>query len=128
MVMFDNIFAGKSGVAQGLLKLMGIKATITMPSSYQYDPSTGVDVETTGNVYTAKCAPPASYNVNEINGSNILQGDVKLTIGTEAINGESYKDLERATVEVNSKVFNVVNVNPIVSGEDTPIIILQLRQ
>ena len=128
--LFDTIFAGNSGVGEQLLDLLGITCTVSLPPVTAYDPATGTETEQPAQTVDLKCSPPDAYNVNEIDGTNILAGDAKIIISGASIEGAgiSHTDLERGTVTVNGEDWNIVTVNPIVSGSNTAVYELQLRK
>ena len=130
--LFDNIFAGSSGVANSLLSALGITAVITVSGDANYDPATGDELAPDTTDYTVKCAPPEPYNINEIDGTNILQGDVKITIGAANLHKDISQllphQLERAEITINDEILQIAGVTPNYSGEQVATYDLQCRR
>jgi hypothetical protein len=130
--LFDSVFSGVSGVAETLLGTLGITCNVHLKPSENYNPATGETVSDEAEIFTVKCSPPANYQINEIDGTNILNGDIKLIIGAaqlkRAITTVNKERLERSTIEINGEYLTVVSVEPIYSGELISAYKLQLRR
>jgi len=128
--MFDDIFAGENGVANTLLDVMGIHSTLKVVTDDNYHPETGDDLPDDFQEFEVRSSPPMAYNINEIDGSNILQGDMKIIISATEIKdlGLKKSDLERGMITTNGETFSIVNVKSYVSGNMNAAFELQVRK
>ncbi len=111
-----------AATASKLLAAKGEPVTITFVGGGTSDPITGeaqtpaANTDYTGNGY------PSQYMQKDINGTNIIAGDVRLIL--ELI-GQRPEVGCQATVD--SKTYRVMDVNPIRLSGDDVIYICQLR-
>ena len=128
--LFDTIFAGASGVAENLLHTLGITAVVKLRPDTTYNPSTGDQTELVPDEITVYASPPESYGINEIDGTNIVTGDVKNTIGANPLNiaNVAQEELERAELIINGETLKIVAVNPVYSGNSIAAYELQMRK
>jgi len=126
--LFDNIFAGQSGVASTLLDTVGISAKITIPGARHYDPARDEEVREPDTEINVKSTPPEEYQISEIDGTNILLGDLIATVGAYELANFAKEQLERATYISDSANFAIVKVKPVYSGDKIAIFELQMRK
>jgi hypothetical protein len=130
--LFDGIFAGKTGVAQNLLTILGIDAEVHLKSCKDYDPSTGEEITYPDEIFPVKASPPEKYSIKEIDGTNIIQGDVKTIIGSADLERDistvQKERLERSVLRINSEDLKIITVDPIYSGYQISAYTLQLRK
>ena len=128
--LFDGIFPGQSGITETLLGILGTTAAVQLPSLTVYDPATGADVITAGSQITVKSAPPELYSIDEIDGSNIITGDIKVTIGAYDLGDAGIKkeQLQRSTLIINDDNLTIVTASPVFSGKIIASYELQLRR
>lgn len=115
-----SFYSDLANVGLRLLKDKGQQITFSSVSSDSFDPATGKN-NTTSSAYTAYGAS-FSYNKNEIDGTIIQNGDIRLVIDStrEPITGD------KATID--SIIYRVIGVK-VTSPAGTPVIFeAQLRK
>jgi len=131
MAFFDDIFAGQNGVANQILDMLGVSATIELKAIEGYDPITGVETETIApqNI-TVKASPPEEYKTKEIDGTSILEGDIKTIISSYDVEQASFdlKRLERSLITFSQETFKIISVEFVYSGDEKVVYNLQLRR
>jgi hypothetical protein len=117
---FDNIFVP---LAETLVdNTFGFSATHRRVTR-TYNPDTGKN--TVSNTDTSvKITPPSPYDQRRIDGTVIQLGDQQVIISTKS--GVVPKSADQFVIGGN--VWQVVQVSPIVSGEQTAAYEIQLRQ
>jgi hypothetical protein len=117
---FDNIFVP---LAEQLIdKTFGFSVTHRREAR-TYDPATRLN--TVSNTDTAVLiTPPAPYAIRRINGTTVLDGDqwTKMSSASGIIPTSADKFI------IGGVTWQVVRVEPIVSGEQTAAYTIQLRQ
>jgi len=116
---FDNIFRP---LAKRLINdVFGTSATLVVESD-SYDPSTGVNTRTPTN-YTVKIAPPAPVAERRL--TDVVQaGDAVTMLAGE---GLAVEPSTEDKLVWDSKTWQIVQVNPIVSGDQKAAFELILR-
>lgn len=122
MAMFDNIFAGDSGVASMLLNTMGISAQYIKKSSV-YNPRTDT-TEDTSVVKTVKISPLLKYSTYEIATLGLTKEDSKI-IGK----GSDFADITNSIdqLKIHGSVYTIMNHNEIWSGDKLAAVNMQVR-
>jgi len=132
--LFDGIFAGPNGIAETLLKTLGLEqqAVVHLRVCEQYDPTTGRTIKAPAESFTVNASPPLAYSINEIDGSNILQGDVHNIIGASDLKRDistvSKERLIRSILNINGEDLTIINAMPMVSGTEIAGFELHLRK
>ena len=124
MAMFDNIFAGQSGLALTLLKTMGVSGCKYIHKQFTYDPRT----DKTEQVITQKTvtlSPPLKYSAYQIANLGIGKQDCKI-IG----DGISFQNVENSVdqVIVNGDTYTILDHKKVWSGSKVACVILQVRK
>lgn len=132
--LFDGIFSGSNGVAETLLKTLGLNqgAVIKLKACEDYDPITGRTIKAPAEDFTVNASPPLVYTIDEIDGSNILQGDIHNIIGASDLKRDistvSKERLLQSILEINGEALTIINVMPMISGTKIAGYELQLRK
>lgn len=128
--LFDNIFAGSSGLANTLLNLMGVANAkyYRKNKPNAYDPLTPIlerDYDTGYTITDVTVSPPLNYSAYEKANSDIQKEDCK-AIGK----GFDFPDIQNTVdkLEINGIMFVIVNHKKIYSGEQLAAVNLQLRR
>ena len=114
-----------------VLNRFGTSATLTRIRS-TYNTATG-GVAETSTAYPVKCMVEG-YNKYLRDGSTVLAGDRKLTIAARALPIEpapvtkTGNDTYRDTITIMGQTFNVVDSEPVFSGEQVAIWTVQGRR
>lgn len=111
--MPDALRDAMRGVAASVLDTLGTAATITR-STESYNPETGAESGAASTDYSVNCSPPSPFKENEIDGTHIQRGDVKVLVAAKglAIAPTSKTD----TFTFDSVQYKIVDVDPIYSG------------
>jgi hypothetical protein len=117
---FDQIFVPLA--TQLIDNTFGFDATHRRQTR-TFDPVTGKNT-TSNSDTTVKITPPNPYSQNRIDGTLIQQGDQMIMMSS---NSGIVPQLSDKFV-ISGGTWQVVNVKPIVSGEQTAAYELQLRQ
>jgi len=132
--LFDNIFAGSGGVAETLLKSLGLEqgGKVILKPCESYDPKTGKTYKSPEEKFTVNSSPPLGYKLSEIDDTNILHGDLFCFIGASDLKRDiSSVDPDRliqSKFEINGLDLRIINADPIYSGELISAFKLQLRK
>lgn len=102
----------------------GKKVVFTVIGTATYDPATGAVTESGKKTYTKKVSPPGAYLDRYVDGDLIRRGDLRCII---AASGLEFTPVNGLQVDFDSKVFRVMSVKPIYSGEQVAVYELQLR-
>ena len=110
MAMSDNM--------RKVIEKLGEPCTVTSTEEGAFDPATGtVGAGTT--IVQSGFAAPDTYNSYEINGTTVLQGDVKLVLSKLGMRPEVGD-----TVTMDSVVYRIMDVYPVrMSGADVVYIV-----
>ena len=110
-------------IAKTLIGELGPTATLTQ-RTVGYDPLTGLD-STTESSFTISITPPDPYKQEEVDGSAIQSGDMRIYVVAKGIQAEPLVDNE---VSFGSDVYRVVSVGKVMSGASVAIYDLQCRK
>lgn len=89
----------------------GLALTITKITPGAYDPSTGTSTNTSANYSGSGLRQ--DYDLSDINGSMIRQGDVKILISPTLINGNDMPEPAAGdSVTFDGSTYSVVSVSP----------------
>lgn len=114
-----RVYKSAKNIAKKLLGKFGKKRTFTRTTSTGFNPVTGTNTVTT-STFVLACITDV-YGKNEIDGTLVQNGDVKL------ITESTTEPLIGDTVPVRNKTYRVMSVN-ITSPDDTDIVYeLQIR-
>ena len=120
MTQFDDIFVP---LAERLIdNTFGFDAIHQRPSR-TYDPATGKNTETLTST-TVKITPPAPYQERRIDNTLIKIGDQWIQMSSASGVVPENTDL----FVIGGSTWQVVRIDPIVSGEQTAAYTIQLRQ
>lgn len=117
---FDNIFVPLA--SQLIDATFGFDATHRRQTR-TFDVDTGKNT-TSNSDTTVKITPPNPYSQNRIDGTLIQQGDMMIMMSSNAGIVPQLSD----KFVIGGNIWQVVNVKPIVSGEQTAAYDIQLRQ
>ena len=132
--LFDGIFAGASGVAETLLKTLGEEqqSTVKLRACEDYDPTTGRTIKAPAENFIVNASPPIVYSIDEIDGTNILQGDVHNIIGASDLKRDistvSKERLINSILQINGEDLTIIGVDPVYSGIYVSAFMLHLRK
>ncbi len=108
------------------LETFGKDAVFTVYPSAGYDPTTGKLTPGTGTPYTVKIIPPYPYE-HGYRGPDVIQaGDMQTGIAASGLAFTPKPDA--MTVTIDGQVYRIVSVEPIYSGEQVCLYLLQLRR
>jgi hypothetical protein len=119
--MSKALYLAMDKVASNLLKKFGVEVTFTQQTETGFNAGTGTPTFTTV-VFTAN-AIRSFYDKREIDGTNIIAGDIKLTINNPAT---IPKVGDKCAIN-GSAVQRVMEVTPISPAEENIIFTIQLR-
>lgn len=121
----DPTFAGKAGVANRLITAFGGTANISYLSAEVYNKKTATSSGGVTVTYELPASPPFPYKKHEINGTSVLEGDLKTYIA-------SYQTPEEPPVNSAytylSEKFTIVGVSSLTSGNLVASYELQIRR
>jgi len=110
MAMSDNM--------RNVIQKLGEPCTVTSTTEGTFDPATGTVGAGTTTVQSGFAAPD-TYNSYEINGTTVLQGDVKLVL-SKLDTRPSVGD----TVQLDSVTYRIMDVYPVrMSGADVVYVV-----
>jgi hypothetical protein len=117
---FDNIFVP---LAKKLIDAtFGFTATLRKVTQ-SYDAGTGKTTDSNSDT-AVKVTPPKPYQTRHINNTTILEGDAWVTMSTQSSVVPELND----RFIISGVTWQVVRIDPIVSGEETAAYKVQLRQ
>lgn len=120
MTQFDDIFVP---LAEQLVdNTFGFNATHRRVTR-TYDPATGKNTESNADT-TVKITPPSPYNQRQIDGTIVQIGDQWVIMSSASGVVPSVTDL----FVIGDLTWQVVRIEPIVSGEQTAAYRVQMRQ
>lgn len=102
-------------VAVKLINKFGLDITWTS-ESYVYDPLTQEGIRTPTAV-TVKASPPMKFSEKMVDGDVVQKDDFIIFLAATTVEDLSFTPIIGGLVEFNSKKFEVLNVNPVWSGE-----------
>ncbi len=109
--------------AKAILDKFGIAATLKTKTAGGYDPTTGEVTSTENSVSVSKMSPPLRFQNHEIDNSLVLSTDVKFIVSGDVGNLSNVDE-----VSVNGVNYILAQANPIYSGTEIAIWILQCRR
>lgn len=124
MGLLDEVFAD---VAQTLIgEFSDTPATITR-TTQDYDPETGEESGAVTQEVAAKTSPPSPFALRDINGTNILQGDVTVLVASADL-GAFVPSHQTDTLTRGGITYRIVSVEPISSGDSIAAYQLHCRR
>jgi len=123
--LLDNVFPGPTGVAAQLLYLFGGEGVVSYSAGDVYDPLTSTTTPGTPISDTVDASPPEAYDRPDIDGTAIVSGDMKTLIREDQLTAIPPIN---ATFTYQGEAWNIVSVNPIISGHEVATYELQLRK
>jgi hypothetical protein len=126
-------------LANKLLEELGGTCDIEIEGTAVLDSYTGLPTGAFGEptvILDIPCEPPQKYASNLINGTTILMGDAKTSISHSSLAGNilrennSYfilKDKNYSTGVVVEKRYKIIKIIPIMGGNSTALIEMQIR-
>lgn len=124
MTLFDDVFAGEAGVANQLIDRYGIEVTYRRVTK-TYSASTGKNTGSNTDS-SPKMTPPGMYKKDRIGDSVVEQGDIVTLISGVALSFEPSTKTD--FIVYNNQTWQVLAIEPVVSGVQTAAYILQLRR
>lgn len=122
----DARFSGVNGVANRLITKYGTTFAISYQSGGVYNPITrAYDTPGTPVSYDIAASPPEPYSLKEIDGTTVIQGDLKSLIPAAQT---TEKPPVGATVVYDSATWSIEDSQPIKSGNETAAYEIQLRR
>lgn len=112
-------------LADDLIADFGTTAQIITTTGGSYDPVTGAATAGAETATTINVAPPAAYNVREIDGTSIRQGDMRLTIPRLQL---AQIPAPGAIIQIGGIRYQVVDCNPVYSGAQAAAWEVQIRK
>jgi len=101
------------------------KAITIRRTARSYDPSSGTETTTTTD-HSTNTAPPESYRLDQIDGTNVHRGDQRLFVAASGLSIDP--DPQQDTVIMDSTTWQVVAVEGLWSGEQVAGWYLQVRR
>ena len=130
--IFDDIFPDDGGVADCLVDLFsGEQATITYTTGATEDKTTMTKSGGTDVSYNIDASPLMPYTTSEIDGTQIIKGDVSTIIAANQLVGKSPSGEappKGAKVVADSVTWRLEGIEKIKSGAKVASYILQLRR
>ncbi len=112
-----------------LLEEFGKTVQFTIDSEGVYDQSESEFSEASPVYYAKKIVPPDKYDKEFVDGDLIRANDLQTGVAGDGLEFElTPGTLTRIHVTIDTEVFKIVKVQPIYSGEQVAIYMLQLRQ
>lgn len=94
-------------------------------ASATYSPSTGKVTGGSPAPFNKKIVPPYPYEQKLVDGDVIRVDDMRTGVAASGLGFTPER--MKTTVTIDSRIWTVVNVQPIYSGEDVAMYLLQLR-
>lgn len=125
MGLLDSIF---SDVASTVTRAIGGSAVLIRRVS-GYVPETGVDVQESETEYPIPITPPYEYTIEEIDGTNIQKGDLKVGVPSKDLPVVPQPESEQNwTIRLGGVEYRVIRVTPYSSGDANAMYGLQCRR
>lgn len=102
-------------VARKLIAKLGKDATITRTAQGAFDPVTGTHGAPTETPYSVKVTPPKQFRKELVDGNAIQRQDFQVSLAAEQLTFTP--NIETDTITIDSKVYSIVNADPVYSGE-----------
>ena len=112
-------------IAKNLLQQFGTDITITRLTSSTFNPAT-LGQSGTVDAQTVKCSPPSPYRAAQIDGTNVLFGDLSVVIADNDP-GFEFAPATGQHASFGGKAYSIVNVETIRSGDEVAAYQCQLR-
>lgn len=111
---------------QRLVNFYGEPLTLVSKTYYGYDPATGQDSFTTTNVNLV--GYQSSFDIMEIDGTNVLRGDRKIIFGNRDSHGNPINpEVDDEVIGTGDRV-SIVSVSKIMVGNVPTCYICQVRE
>jgi len=139
MAGLGNLDKVAQDLAVSLLNQLGGTCDIEIAGSATLDTYTGLPTGAFDEPVTIEdiaCEPPQKYAQNLIDGTSILMGDAKTSVANSLLAGNiikdnnSYfilKDKNYSTGVVTEKRYKIIKTMPIMGGNSTALIEMQIR-
>jgi len=111
---------------QRLVNLYGEPLTLVSKSFGAYDPTTGSNTQTTTNV--PFIGYMATYDLGDIDGTNIIRGDRKVILGSRDSNGSAISPEVDDEITGTGDRVGIVSVGKIMSSGVVICYICQVRE
>ena len=111
---------------QRLVNLYGEPLTLVSKESYGYDPATGQDSFVATN--TPFIGYMATYDLGDIDGTNIIRGDRKVILGSKDSNGNAISPEVDDEITGQGDRVGIVSVGKIMSSGVVVCYICQVRE
>jgi hypothetical protein len=109
--------------AERLIRNFG-KSVMLRRVTRAFDPATGKTTDTVEE-FTVKVSPPERFRETLIDGTLVKAGDLKTHLPAEGL--DIVPEPARDRVVIDNKPWNLLRVDPVVSGEQTAFYTLHLR-
>lgn len=127
MGLFDDIFAGDTGVAKILVdELSGVTGAVTVLTPGTYDPATDTQLAGSSTDVSVSASPPLKYKKSEIDGTSILRGDSFVIIPASDLVVDFFNNMSK--YGANGETFTIIMKEEIWSGDEISAYKLQLRK
>ena len=90
-----------------------------------YDPTIGENTLGDPTQYSKKVIPPYQINLKYVDGKLIKLGDLLTGIAAQDI---EFTPTLKMKITIDSNIWTIININPIYSGEQIALYLLQLRK
>lgn len=113
-----------------LIEKYGKLMTFALPDGGTYDPTSGAitgdsSSSSSSYSYSQKATPPEAYVEDMIDGENVYKGDMRVWLPAHQL---AFEPQVNMTVTIDATVWNVMNVEPVYTGERIAMYGLQLRK
>jgi len=111
-----------------LIARLGKTVSFTVKTVGAYDETTGHAAESDPVVYSKKVSPPDKYDRRLVDGHTIQKDDLKVIVPGKDLEWNPLTlAVSNIVVTIDGKLFNVIKVTPIYSGDDVAAYEYQLR-
>ena len=124
MTLFDDVFSGPQGVAKSLITKFGTPVTLRREAK-TYDVATGKNTVSSTD-YSVKMTPPQPYRKARKGDAVVEVGDITAMIAADGL--VIVPNVTTDKVVYGGNVWQIVTVDPVVSGDSTAAYQLRLRQ
>ena len=127
MALFDSIFAGKDGLAEQLLQLMGITGTVFQKFQDNYDPISGTLTDVDELSAIVDSTPPLTLTQYDKDFKNQWNTQLYCYVDGVNISGDMYQ-FDQGDVQLNDTLYNIVGIKSLSTGENIAAYKLFLRE
>lgn len=122
---------GMKAAANAIVEALVDSPTTVRRETRAYNVITGAESEAVA-IYSLKTAPPEQYRLNEIDGTNIRRGDIKVFVPQLQIEGAGFlgfkQDSDVIILPTESAEWRIVYIEPVSTGDSVAGVMLQLRK